>query len=863
MWLLESELFDGRKLWLRPGKLYLFGRTVAEPGQLVISDKTVSRKHLTIRVDDVPEGGGRNIRSRSTVTIEDLESKKGTLLNGVQIRGQTTTLSHDINEVRLGLCKEPVIIRWQPVVLSFSFTSKELRADPWARLRDSLEQLDIKYSADYERDTTHVVSKKRNTSKGLKALINGKYIVTDSFINAIVEAATVPENAGEGASSALEEDFDAAWPNPIDHLPPRGEEPIERQREAYEPDERRQEVFDGYTFVFYDRKQYENLFPAIAAGKGKALLKEVVPGETEVDDFVRYVKGVAGEKGLGSFEDGSEGKGVVVVRYTPKTEDFEWYAQFLTAFATRLDHRPIDQREFLEAILDCDASMLRRPLPEASQPSTDVTPGRENGADSRGRMDVDQPAPKPAEAAEPAAEKSPAPPARISRPRRGGRSRFKGFDFDDAEESAPEPEPEREPEPAIETAAPEPEPPQVAAAASQDSLFVTQAQEWNDPLEDEMGAASPARTPWRKRQLSPLPDDDPSAFIDEIAPRVGAPKRRRTAADQAPAPASPEPKPAPQPDEDEEMAEDSPQDKPKRGQRQGKEKKGKEESDILELARRQREEAEALAAAERKELEEVPDDGIDYAAIRALHIIEECEVRLPQPGAAARTRDHDIADGRWDPRWNGRKNFKRFRKQGEPAGRQQPRIIIPLEEAKPKEYGIGDDYWLEDDSGSRRRKDSQQGSQTQATEASHQRNMPQGKGKEKETEPTRPRAPATTRRNVLVLDSSDEEEPSELSAMPEAESSVVPETEPSRSRAAKAAEKANSQKLRSQTQTQTQSQSQLQFPSLETLSSKRSAASGSLSREPAAKKARMEFKPPSDDESDSDDELKFRFGRRR
>lgn len=33
----------------------------------------------------------------------------------------------------------------------------------------------------------------------------------------------------------------------------------------------------------------------------------------DVDDFVCFVKGVVGEKGFGFFEDGSEGKGVVVV----------------------------------------------------------------------------------------------------------------------------------------------------------------------------------------------------------------------------------------------------------------------------------------------------------------------------------------------------------------------------------------------------------------------------------------------------------------------------------------------------------------------------------------------------------------------
>ncbi len=52
----------------------------------------------------------RNLRSRSTVTIEDLDSKKGTLLNGVQIRGQKKTLPEEVNEVKLGMC--PKLVRY-------------------------------------------------------------------------------------------------------------------------------------------------------------------------------------------------------------------------------------------------------------------------------------------------------------------------------------------------------------------------------------------------------------------------------------------------------------------------------------------------------------------------------------------------------------------------------------------------------------------------------------------------------------------------------------------------------------------------------------------------------------------------------
>ncbi|KAJ4291467.1 hypothetical protein N0V88_006063 [Collariella sp. IMI 366227] len=525
------------------------------------------------------------------VTIEDLNSKKGTLLNGVQIRGQKRTLTDDENEVKLGMCPKVFRIRWHPVVLSFSFTAKELRADPWTRLRDDLEQLDIKYSAEYERETTHVISKKRNTSKGLQALINGKYIVTDSFINAVVGAATLPDDAEEGTPCALEDDFEGSWPNATEHLPPRGEEPSDRPAEAYDPDDRRQEVFDGYTFVFYERKQYENLFSAITAGKGKALLREVVPGQTDIDDFIRYVKGVAGEKGIGEFEDGSEGRGVVVVRYTPKGEGYDWFAQFLTSFAQRLDHRPIDQREFLEAILACDASMLRRPL----------------------------------------------------------------------EEAKPEP----------------------------------------IPVDDETPVPA-----------SPQAGDKPAAG--------------------------------------------------KKGAKGRKIKLEKEEDEILQLARRQREEAETLAAAKRRELEEIPDDGIDYAAIRALHIVEEFDVR--PSGAGTRSREQDIEEGRWDPRWNGRRNFKRFRKKGKGAGRAQPRIILALEEVKNKEYGIGDDYWLEEErGGSGKRKDNQRESETRTTQ---QQAAWQGRADgtstlqqqgQQTTPNTKPSRPAPSRRTVIALDSSDDE----------------------------------------------------------------------------------------------------------
>lgn len=251
-----------------------------------------------------------------------------------------------------------------PVNLTFSFTTKEARADPYSALYELLGPLDIRVLTEYKRGlTTHLVAKKRNTSKGLQALINGRYIVHyDSYINALVAACTTPAD-GSKPQSPLEEDWDENFPDPLEYLPPRGEEPTQRDSTAYSPSPARQDMFEGYTFVFYEKRQFENLLAPITEGRGKALLQEAIPNETRVDEFVRYVKSVAGEKGLGVFEDGSEGKGVVVVRFNPvKGAGTEWFRDFNRQVSIYLDHRLIEQNEFLDAILGNDASVLRRPL---------------------------------------------------------------------------------------------------------------------------------------------------------------------------------------------------------------------------------------------------------------------------------------------------------------------------------------------------------------------------------------------------------------------------------------------------------------------------------------------------------------------
>lgn len=260
-----------------------------------------------------------------------------------------------------------ISIKWHPVVFTFSLSSKEMKAgkDPLLNYRTRLEDLDIKVIIPYIIGvTTHVVSSKRNTAKGLQALINGKHIVAESYIDALVYA-TTPENLNELESlSPLEEDFDANWPEPLGHLPAKSKEPTERPSEDFVPNPQRGNVFEGYTFVFLDATQFSALHEPITNGGGKALEFIPDPGETTAVEIVRYIKSVAGEKGLGEFEDGSEGKGVVVVRFRLKEKFADWAVEMDTTVSLALGQRLIEQSEFMDAILLNDASILRRPLLE-------------------------------------------------------------------------------------------------------------------------------------------------------------------------------------------------------------------------------------------------------------------------------------------------------------------------------------------------------------------------------------------------------------------------------------------------------------------------------------------------------------------
>lgn len=518
-----------------------------------------------------------------------------------------------------------VRIQWQPAVLSFSFSSKEINKNTLARFRSRLEGLDIKTIEDYLVNvTTHVVQTKRNTAKGLQALVNGKYIVDYSFIDALDYASTPSDLENLESLSPLEDDFDAAWPDAREYLPPPGKESFNGPDESFAPNPDRLHLFDDFTFIFCDKSQHQILAEPITNGHGKALYFEVKEGSTTAEMIVQFMKNAAGQKGVG-FERVEDG-GVVLVRFRSKTGKEDWVLQLLDEVALATDQRVIQQNEFLNAILENDVSILCRRLPqelvpdptppELTLPPTSVRPSSEDVqvvADSHPSEDVSQP-PKKAKG------------SRVRKYVSKMKTFDDGFDINSIPAYAPDVE---------------------------------------ESIEDLPPMSIDAPSENQSQHLDSIQEEED--VVSSLLPGANAMKRRRAETSQR-------------------RLEDS----NTRPKQEEVPRTKRQKLDVLEAARQHREAEEDAAHQRRQQEDELLQTSlrdVDVEKLKGLAIVEEME--LPVKPA-------DDSNCRWDERWNGRKNFKKFRRKGE-SNQQRRRIqtvMVPLEEVARKDFGIGDHYWV-------------------------------------------------------------------------------------------------------------------------------------------------------------------------
>lgn len=105
-------------------------------------------------------------------------------------------------------------------------------------------------------------------------------------------------------------------------------------------------------------------------------------------------------------------------------------------------------------------------------------------------------------------------------------------------------------------------------------------------------------------------------------------------------------------------------------------------------------------------------EGWGVAELRKLAVVEDMDVQ-PRPRAVQRRRgnrtdnagnsgDRGAMSGgggrherKWNDEWSTRRNFKGFRRRGENVGSRGHKVIVPVEETKLKDYGMGEARWLE------------------------------------------------------------------------------------------------------------------------------------------------------------------------
>lgn len=239
----------------------------------------------------------------------------------------------------------------------------------------------------------------------------------------------------------------------------------------------------------------------------------------------------------------------------------------------------------------------------------------------------------------------------------------------------------------------------------------------------------------------------------------------------------------------------------------------KKEVDIQEAVRERRE-AEEEAAKRDEEFLGDTIKGMTVEEMQNLSVVEDMEVM----NKASRTERTRGPNDRWDERWNGRKNFKRFRRQGSAGGpRRGHAVIVPLEEVNKQ--GVNEDTRMESERAKRRRKE---------------------KEKERQQERGRMWEEQSPNQTFTSAQSHQEEIPTELGG---GEHETIDVDAPRTTR------------LRDKT-----SQVEQESNEAHGLGSKRPAPSDDGRRVVVAKKQRTLMR---DDSSNSDDELKFRFRSRR
>lgn len=650
--------------WLRPGSTFSIGRS-ADNDLSIASVKSLSKQHVQIKLGNVPQALTTKIPPRTQVTVCDLSSKFGSHLSilnstedviSVQQEYKVTT---DEIQLRLGKAQFEFRIFWRPIVIALSNVKLE-------DVRKQCDLLDIRYSKEYLAETTHVVTSKYNTPKTLQALLEQKWIVGVPYIRALA-------NQADDMAKQIQSLPDVSWSSYL----PQDEYSQLYGHAAFLPKAGRELSFAGLKFVFFEKKQCQALTAAIMAGSGQVL---EYTGHLDKHEISSYLTSLL--------------RAIVVM---PRDD---LYIQVLEGLLPTLGVSSLTQGDFLAVIMSNGEHDVHR-----------VTCAEPRNLPSYKHVSVEQDiqdrssGPVLREEILSHAEQSVA----ADKPRRIGSRSVKALPtFEDDLFGAVEilESTEQASLSRRNQLRPDPVASQMFTADDGNDLFnssllpgtstqvssnkssmprgatVSQAQVSLRTQEDRKRRigldVTDKNTRNKRAKLSTMNEDTYVEEDFEAAPAAAALAQvmKQTVSNVSPADSKSLLK-------DKEVV-------PKKKPEQTREITEEEIQKTL-LANKERAEKQTQV------LEDEDSGSTANEELRNLGVVEYFAVNLPEDHSSSDATLQHRSD-RWDPRWNGRKNFKAFRRAvrgGHNIESRQPKIMIRLLEARTSDRGLMDQSWLE------------------------------------------------------------------------------------------------------------------------------------------------------------------------
>ncbi|KAF3936534.1 hypothetical protein ABW19_dt0200449 [Dactylella cylindrospora] len=469
-------------------------------------------------------------------------------------------------------------------------------------------------------------------------------------------------------------------------------------------------MFEKWVVVCCTTQHMDTFTGVVTDAGGKAELFPLEAGKTKPAELIVHL----------------DKMGPKYIILAPNVDD-SWHDSFRRHVEERIGIKFAGQNEFLDAILMADAKLLRRPYEGQTQieefesveqpgppPSTEVPKESQSTARrtrGRGREDkegsaepVQEPAPEQKAAAESSGRRTQLTQTRTSR----YISQIKNDDSDDDFTPLPAP--------SSSNMSAKPGTQSFRGTQTPRGVSFSQVGQGMRGTQLSVISESQGQSQGMKRRSLPSDDDDEEIAMDKILPGQAALKKRKieeeTAAPepskpakslpsssrQRAEPAPPPPKPEPIKEEDEDI-----------DMKTAKGKRKIAESKVIKTAQEIRRKQEAEAALEDGATDLTAEEIAAVAKMRDLAIVEVFDVTPRADRPITRSQAYGDESSRWDESWNGRKNFKKFKRRTRngdsegPMRRMGGQIMVQLVEHKAPDYGIGESYWLEGSAASKKK----------------------------------------------------------------------------------------------------------------------------------------------------------------